>query len=532
VSAASYAPAAANPEAEIGNEGESGSLRGGLPEQVREMESRVSDQQSEIRRLKAALDAVGTMAGAKTGESMPEESVTREDDGGMMFDVAGPNNDSSEDVPLVWRRLSLLVNMDFEYTSQYNSSVGQNQSVGSGNNPDFIEPQSPNGAEGMFFGHMDLHLKYQFNESMFAKLDYNFSALEVDDAGVGWQKLAFPPFTSGWGDYTYSIFVGQKRQFFGLEQQTDNRDLMFPTRAMMFGGPNPFGGALHAGSDPFDLYDQGTTIGGGAQPNTAAGGSLIAELAYERTMGIHLYHAHDFGFLGYDLGVDIVNDESEDSVPGGGTDSLKTGFPLQTEDQDVSEIGRFGLHPDCLNALLPFGAKFDFGASAFHDPENTAYFANQTSQEEWADAQGLDATFRTDRNVLYLQSEYVKRDQYGPSFTDTTLAVNNEYGGLQGRAESYYVAGSFQPWRLFDPQAPRVELMARYESYYYDDVSNWLRLALGPYTGSYNATTIALKYTYQGNCHTSINYTTYGMNNNFNATGPTELLQLEQQVNF
>jgi hypothetical protein len=379
---------------------------------------------------------------------------------------------------------------------------------------------------------VDLHFKYQFNDSMFAKLDYNLSALELDDVGAGWQQLPFPPFTSGWGGFTYSIFIGQKRQYFGLEQQTDNRDLMFPTRAMMFGGPNPFGAAAQATKDPFDLYYQTTTIGGGGQPNAAASNSAIAELVYERTMGVHLYHAHDFGFLAYNLGVDIVNDESEDSVPGGGTDSLKTGFPLQTEDQDVSEIGRFGLRPSALNDLLPFGAEFNFGASAFHDPENTAYHASQMSQEEWADAQGLDASFQTDRDVLYLQSEYVKRDQYGPSYTTSSLAVNNEYGGLQGRAESYYVAGSFQPWRIFDPDAPRVELLARYENYYYDDVSNWLRLALGPYTGSYNATTVALKYTYMGNCHTSINYTTYGLNNNFSATGPTALLQLEQQVNF
>ncbi|HTA16131.1 MAG TPA: hypothetical protein VK786_00110, partial [bacterium] len=263
-----------------------------------------------------------------------------------------------------------------------------------------------------------------------------------------------------------------------------------------------------------------------------ANDAMIAELVYEKVMGVHLYHTHDFGFLSYTLGADIVNDESEDSQDGQATDSLGTGFPLQTQDQDVSEIGRLGFEPRILNDLLPFGARFSFGGSAFHDPENTQYHASQASQEEWADAQGLDATFQTSRQVLYLQSEYVKKDQYGPSFNTSTMQPNNVYGGLQGRVESYYVSGSFQPWRLFDPEAPRVELLARYENYYYDDVSNWLRLALGPYTGSFNAVTVALKYTYQGNCHTSINYTSYGLNNNFGATGPTSFLQLEQQVNF
>ena len=77
-----------------------------------------------------------------------------------------------------------------------------------------------------------------------------------------------------------------------------------------------------------------------------------------------------------------------------------------------------------------------------------------------------------------------------------------------------------------------MELLARYDTFYYDDMAPWLQQALTPYTGNYDAITVALKYTYRGNCHTSINDTTYGLNNDFSATGPTELLQLEQQVTF
>ncbi|HTB21260.1 MAG TPA: hypothetical protein VK914_00990 [bacterium] len=530
-SRAAAAPDTITPAVQVGPDLGALPLSGSMQDQVLQMKNRVLAQQDQIRQLKAELGQVSANTNAQFGEAMPEQSAKEQGSGDMLFDVAGPNNHSAEEVPLVWRRLSLLVNIDLEYTSQYNSAPGPG-GVGQGASAGYVQPALPNGEEGMYFGHVDLHFKYRFNDSMFAKLDYNLSALELDDVGVGWQQLPFPPLTSGWGDYTYSVFIGQKRQSFGIEQQTDARNLMFPNRAMMFGGPNPFGPAAKAAADPFDLYDQTTTIGGGQQPNSAASGNLVAELVYERTLGIHFYHAHDFGFLAYNLGVDIVNDESEDSVPGGGTDSLKTGFPLQTEDQDVSEIGRLGLQPSALNDLLPFGAQFNFGVSAFHDPENTQYYASQMSEEEWADAQGLDATLQTDRDVLYLQSEYVKRDQYGPSFTTAGLVPNDEYGGLQGRAESWYLAASVQPWRIFDADAPQVELLGRYENYCYDDVSDWLRLALGPYTGSFNATTIALKYTYMGNCHTSINYTTYGLDNNFNAAGATALLQLEQQVNF
>jgi hypothetical protein len=310
---------------------------------------------------------------------------------------------------------------------------------------------------------------------------------------------------------------------------------MFPNRAMMCGGHNPFGNAAQPTADPFELYDPATTPGPAALPDAAASNNLIAELAYERVMGVHFFHEHDLGFAAYNLGINIANDESESSVDGGGTDSLKTGFPLQASgDQDVSEIGRFGLEPRFFNDILPWSMKFKFGGSAFHDPENTVYYASQSKNENWADAQGADASLETDRDFLYLQAEYVKRDQYGPSYSGSgsSLAVNNVYGGLQGRAEGWYVAGALQPLRLFNPRAPRIELLARYESYYYDDISNWLRSALNPYTGSFNATTVAVKYTYMGNCHTSVNYTSYGLNNNFTTTGPTNLLQLEEQVNF
>jgi hypothetical protein len=540
--AAVAAQAAAPPPAENGIKVRPATSDGDLQQRLVALDNQLDDDQGDIRHLEAALADVRSVADAKAGEAVPEESVAAMDDGEMPFDVAGPDNDSAEEIPLVWRRLSMLVNVDLEYTSEYDTKPAKGTTIGSGDSPDFILPSgpstskdpNPNGAEGMFFKHMDLHFKYKFDDTMFAKLDYNVSALELDDCGVGWKDLPFPPFTSGWGDYTYSVFVGQKRQFFGLEQQTDSRNLMFPNRAMMYGGHNPFDKAATPAADPFDFFDQATTLSTGlANANEDDNADdLIAELVFERSMGIHFYHAHDFGFLNYSLGVDIVNNESEDSQDGQATDSLQLGFPIKTQDQDVSEIGRFSMEPRALDDFLPFGSKFTFGFSAFHDPENTAYYASQASQEEWADAQGVDGTFQSDRSVLYLQSEYVRRDQYGPSFNTATWTPNNEYGGLQGRAESWYVSGAFQPWRLFDPEAPRVELLARYESYYYDDVSNWLRLALGPYTGSFNATTIALKYTYEGNCHTSINYTTYGLNNNFNATGPTELLQLEQQVNF
>jgi Phosphate-selective porin O and P len=537
--APALAPAADSP-LPVSDTTQAAALDAGIEDRLIQLDNQLDDDAGELRSLEGALQDVHGVREGHSGEARPTGDLKAGGAGTMPFDGVAAYNDAAMETPLVWHRFSLLVNVDVEYTSEYDSKPQHNSVLGSGNTPGFIVPDAPgtpsqpvpNGAEGAFFKHVDFHFKYKFGQGMFLKLDYNFAALELDDAGVGWDGLPLLP--AAWGDYSYSVFVGQKRQSFGIEQQTDSRYLMFPDRAMMYGGHNPFDQPPTPAADPFDFFDQALTIGNGLSTANEDDDEdhIIPELAFEKVMGVHFFHAHDFGFLGYTLGGDIVNDESEESQDGQITDSLQLGFPMQTQDQDVSEIGRLGLEPRLLNDVLPFGSKFNFGFSAFHDPENTAYHASQPKDEEWADAQGADGTLQTDRQVLYLQAEYVRRDQYGPSFNTLTLLPNNAYGGLQGRAESYYVSESFQPWRLFDPEAPRVELLARYENFYFDELKPWLREALGPYTGSFNAITVGIKYTYAGNCHTSLNYTTYGLNNEFYAVGPTEYLHLEQQVNF
>ena len=504
-----------------------------LQDQLNKMQDQYDDQQAALRRLEGTIENMRSQAedrsqneGAQTGgvESLRPANPD-------LYGLEDPLGFTKDDRPLIWRKLKMLINLDVEYASIYNTDPASKKGVdiGNGNNPDYISPALPDGYAGFYFKHIDLHFKYHFDEHMFAKLDTNISAVELDDVGIGWQDLPFPPLTSGWGDLTYSVFLGQRRQSFGIEQQTDSRFLIFPNRAMMYGGHNPFANAATPTRNPFDFYYPATT--GNADIN-----NLIAELAYERVMGLFVFQACDLGWMSYSLAFNWVNDESESSVDGTGTDSLKLGFPLKyAGSQDMAEIGRVGVEPRFLERLLPFGTILKLGASAFHDPENTAYLTSQSRSENWSDTQGLDAYLVTSREFLFLQSEYVKRDQYGPAFfpgAGGTYSAANVYGGLQGRAESWYVTAGLQPWRLFDPEAPKVELLARYDTFYYDDMAPWLQQALTPYTGNYDAITVALKYTYRGNCHTSINDTTYGLNNDFSATGPTELLQLEQQVTF
>jgi len=461
------------------------------------LQQRADDQDAAITRLQAAIEDLRTK-GAST----------------------------QDEAPSAWSRLSLHGGMDVRFDNQYNKNP-QATGLGTGNNPNMVQPLLPSGSSGFFFKHMAIKFRYSIDDSTIAYLHYNLAALEIEKAGIEFRDLPIPPFTSGWNGWTYRLFVGQERQDFGIEQQTDSEDLYFPNRAMMFGGSTPFGNASTPTQDPFNFY----------KAPFLAVNNLIPNLVWERVMGLHFKQKHDFGFLAYDLGFDLVNDESENSNDGQGTDSLKSGFAFQLLDQDLSEIGRLGIDPRILNDHLPWGLNLKVGASAFHDPENTAYLTSQAIKENWADTYGYDGRLGTARDILTVQSEWVHRDQYGPGATGSgnTWTLQNNYGGVVGSAEGWYTTVAFQPLRIFNPQAPKVELLGRYDTFYYLNQSPWVLSALNGaagYTGSYNATTMGIKYTYKGNCNTSIDFTTYGLNNDFTAAGPTQLIQLQQQVEF
>jgi hypothetical protein len=441
------------------------------------------------------------------------------------------NGGPSEEADSAWNRLKFHINTEIRFDNTYDKNPQNNSPLGGGGlesgGPLYIPSATPDGSSGFYFKHVDLKFTYRIDDSTVAYLHYNLSALELDKVGVEFRDLPIPPFTSGWPDWTYSLFVGQRRQYFGIEQQTEAEDLYFPNRAMMDGGTNPFGNTFTKTNNPFNFYDA---------PSLAIN-NLVPQLVYDKVMGIHFFQKHDFGFLAYSLGVDLVNDESEESFDGGGTDSLKTGFAFQLLDQDLSEIGRLGLEPRIVNDLLPWNSKLEFGFSAFHDPENTAYLTSQSLHENWADTIGWDGKLSTGRDVVSAQAEWVRREQFSPSFVGSgnNWTPVNTYGGLAGAAEGWYATVALQPWRLFDPKAPRVELLGRYDTIAYMDQSQWLQSATtgaGGYRGSYNATTIGLRFIYKGNCHTGFYYTTYGLNNNFNAVGPTQLIQLDEQVYY
>ena len=47
-----------------------------------------------------------------------------------------------------------------------------------------------------------------------------------------------------------------------------------------------------------------------------------------------------------------------------------------------------------------------------------------------------------------------------------------------------------------------------------------------------SAETFGVKWTYLGNCHTALNYTVYGVDQDFGSMAETNLLTIQQQIAF
>jgi hypothetical protein len=284
--------------------------------------------------------------------------------------------------------------------------------------------------------------------------------------------------------------VGQFRQPFGIEPQTSSSATYFTERSILNGGANPFG---------------------------------APQLVKERVMGLHLKHKKDLGLFGYDLAFTIANDFDNSTKGGTGTDSLAGAFPNQAgKDQDPSEFGRVGLSSSMpLNDLLPFGSKIAVGASALHNSENTALWTSSPAKELWSEVYGLDATVDTFQigfgtnmaPAVKLQAEWVAKNSF------------SAVPGLTNRAEDWYALADVEPWRFFDVNAPKVEVLARYENAVPTVGST------AAYTSA-QAATLGLRYQFVGKNYTSINYTSYALAGDFSALGGTEFWQLQQQFNY
>jgi hypothetical protein len=385
------------------------------------------------------------------------------------------------------------INVDMRYDYQRYNKVTVNGSTVGPKTSGFVP-----GAAGMYAKRTELKFKAPVPSMswMTYELQYDFSGMKLEDLGVTLTNLSFWPMveTPGW---SWELKAGQYRQPFGIEPQTSSSATYFPERSMLNGGANPFG---------------------------------FSKLVKERVMGLHFKHKKDLGLFGYNLAVTVANDTENsaglDLTPTtsslGGWGAVPTGKTGQFVDQDPSEFGRFGLETSMpLSSMLPFGTKVAVGASALHNSENTAVWASSGAAEAWSDVYGLDLAIDTFQigsgtnmaPALKLQAEWAGKN----NFKATT--------GLTNRAEAWYALFDLEPWRFLDVNAPKVELLGRYES---------VMASVDTPTAypSDQAVSLGLRYQFVGKNYTSINYTTYAVGGDFTAMGGTEFWQVQQQFNY
>jgi hypothetical protein len=370
------------------------------------------------------------------------------------------------------------LNTDMRYDYQrYGSGT-----LGSGGKVFAIKDPANDGVTGLYAKRTEVKLRGAAMPWLFYDVQYDFSAMKLEDVGVEMLGLSFVPGmeTTGW---TFDAKLGQFRQPFGIEAQTGSSASFFPERSMLNGGANP-------------VVAKAST-----------------QIVKERVMGLHLKHSHDFGgMFGWTVQATVAND-IENATGLVDTSSVAGWSAAQAKDQDPSEFGRLGLDS---SKSLPMGSKLSIGASAIHDSRNTAPWAGSGSAVGYADTFGGDAML--EMADWKLQGEFASRASYG--------------AGSFGRQEAWYLVSDLEPLKVWNADAPKVELLTRYEGDTADVdhvASNTDILAGSKNKPAINAVSLGLRYYWIGKNYTSLNYTVYGINNDFSAAGGTEFWQVQQQ---
>jgi hypothetical protein len=388
-------------------------------------------------------------------------------------------------------------------------------------------------AEIKIFGNLAPTAKYS--------IGYDFAENKIKDLGVEFSELPIIPIFDVAPEWNFALRVGQYRQQFGIEPQTSSSKTYFSERSILNGGSTPFGSSVSYGTVSY-------TAGANAW-STASMPSATFKLVGERVMGLHFIHKKKLGFVNYDLGATLGNNLADQTA---GANKANTAFAASVVDENPSGTGRFGLEPVILNEVLPFKSKLKVGVSGAYDSLNAS--ANNTPDTSNAHDEllGVDGTFDLFAGAVKFQGEYVLANSYGAQpWSPANSNYSNNNGGLTGSyglvntREGWYGQTSIAPLKFVGDDMPQIELLGRFENAT-PNVNNYLGVNQGakvklnnstyinstyvPY--QFQAATAGLKWTYLGNNHTSINYSTYGINGNFNAIGDTSLLVVQQQVSF
>jgi hypothetical protein len=296
---------------------------------------------------------------------------------------------------------------------------------------------------------------------------YDFAENKLKDLGLELDGLPL------WPGALWKLQLGQFRQKFGIEPQTGSPKVWFAERALVYGG---------------------------AQPTT-----YTVKLVAERAMGLHALHQRTLGSIGYSAALSVANDLSEDQAAGKNKISATDAFPKQAADENPSFSGRLGVD------VTVGSFKAGLGGSYARDNQNSAFLATKASDQRYDEVLGWDLSAELPKRWK-LQGEWVAAN-----------ALRGDLG-LDVRREGWVLQQSLQPWRFFSPEAPQVELLARYESALPNVHQN--ARTIGAATGG-------LKWAYgDGKQQLLLQYTAYALDNDFGAAAGTELWVLQQQLQF
>ena len=302
---------------------------------------------------------------------------------------------------------------------------------------------------------------------------YDFVEGKVKDLGTEWSHL---PALMG---TEWTLKVGQFRQPFGIEPQTGTPNLAFHERSLINGGASPLTPAASVAVNP--------------------------QLIGERVLGIQALKSRDFGKFGVNAAFAVSNDGS-DQVKGGNT--LALGFPAQITDENPTLTGRLGFSCD-------FGGTHNkLGVSYQRNSKDTTFMASAPAAQSIDESLGLDWRHEHGKKA-FAQIEWIGQN-----------AGINGATGLTARKEGWYAESGVNILGIFVPQAAdKLELLGRYER-----VNTNVHAA--GYSPTITAATTGVKWTYGKNSQTSVNYTAYGVDDNFGAAGNTGLFSLQDIVTF
>jgi hypothetical protein len=317
-----------------------------------------------------------------------------------------------------------------------------------------------NNVRGLYMKHAEIKLSGEVIQDIQWVLGYAFDSAKIKDAGMIWSGIPLIPFFHE-EDYTFTMKTGQFRQAFGVEQQMGTPKLALHERALVYGGAHPF--------------------------NFAPSFKLVGE----RALGLHLYHGHSYGALGYEWGWSLTNNGDDQAA---NTSSLATAFPSQTTDQNPTFNLRYG---------MTFGP-VKVGASYQKDSRDTVFMNSNAATRVFAETGGLDLRAEAG-SYAWLQAEWLGQN------------LINGAAGLTGRREGGYATLGVTPFG-----SKVIELVGRYER---------LTFVGSNFPGFVAASTVGLNWNY-GKGRTSINYASYAVDDNFGALGHTALLSLQDQFVF